>query len=130
MVTVQVRLVRPAPTGTHWRKVVSGEPTGASPSQSVLPPGLLVKVAVMESPGCAVVALTVRLVPLTVSGWMAEMPPPGAGVTTEVLTKSVPVAVRVKAPPPTPTAAGLMLVSVGGGAALTGAPGTIVEAVA
>ena len=56
---------------------MSGEPTSARESQSVLPPGLLLSVVVIEPPGAELVALTVRLELVTVKVWALEVPPPG-----------------------------------------------------
>ena len=64
------------------------EPFVPSTGTSALPPKPLVSVTVTGLPGRAVVALTARAGPVTVSVWVPEVPPPGAGVKT--VTEAVP----------------------------------------
>src|SRR5215469_12862024 len=86
MFTVHVRVVTPAPTYVKGVLVpTSGDPAGASPSQSPLPPGAFLSVTVTAAPGAALVALTARLGATTASVWATDVPPPGAGVNTVML---------------------------------------------
>src|SRR5215469_729374 len=86
MFTVHVRVVTPAPTYVKGVLVpTSGDPAGASPSQSPLPPRPFVSVTVTAAPGATLIALTARLGAATANIWAADVPPPGAGVDTVML---------------------------------------------
>src|SRR5580765_4714322 len=87
-----VRVVTPAPTYVQIMEEVFGADASANAIQSVAPPRPLVSVTVTAVPPVTLVAFTVRVGAgfTIVNARFPDVPPPGAGVTTD--TCAVPAA--------------------------------------